>query len=773
MFGVAMRKLLLVPLLMGVFPITSTDAKTCLMMYQLADNNLEFFIRQDYAELASSAVIRSEDLRVWVYYDAFSGTALPSTVDENGNPVGAFTGSRYITFDRSIGQMRVVRTFDSEINSDSPDTIREYLETALTDCLDNGFDSLMAVFSSHAGGFFGYGGDEHPAMRRLQPQTNQNVARAIRDALDNAAGGRKLDVLGFDACNMLAFGAADDYGEADVATYLLASEGLEPGHGWAYQFLRSAPDALTLATEIVATFVSRTQGSNFHQTPKTLAILDLQKFFVFLDAFEDFLGRLLPVLQAGDVTLHASVARSRTSAVSYEGILDSIGAIQPTSLDIGSWMAILAQLCNPGGDLGTSFQSARDTYADMFYYLSTGPGTPVGTGMHVLWPNQQVYFTQKPTFDTILFSDSRYSTLAAPNFRAFLQWFLENNNPGTGGTDTVCGGPSAVPVVEMPDPNVLIYGDTGTLNLETELFEVNAEIGPLVDQMVIEYAIDLSTPLKPVLESRGYTPNSTEYLYLKGGDLIGEYSGSNFTTSWDQNFYFLNISGIDQFEALYVSDGGDGSKRVHAMYFPEDKREEVSRLGFLDYLFFDFEYWADQGAVFSYLLFSVNETEGRINDNLSLFINDGNTYFEQPRENGGMLMPMVYIDAFIQDRNLTVLPGGFNQTVIDWSTELNYNILTTNTSSVFRVIPATDAVMVNVYAFDHGNQERGPEIRRYDVYRPTRSASTGSQPGAEEAGGDSQLGAEAGGESAGASGSMLHHLTNALLLLVVGLFAAI
>ena len=50
-----------------LFPV-ATQAKTCLMLYQMADNNLEYYIRQDYNELATSQVISSSDLRTWVYY---------------------------------------------------------------------------------------------------------------------------------------------------------------------------------------------------------------------------------------------------------------------------------------------------------------------------------------------------------------------------------------------------------------------------------------------------------------------------------------------------------------------------------------------------------------------------------------------------------------------------------------------------------------------------------------------------------------------------------
>jgi hypothetical protein len=133
-----------------LLPVAS-EAKTCLMLYQLADNNLEFYIRQDYNELSSSPVISNPDLRTWVYYDALNsgGQALPNTVDSSGAPEsGTHQGSRYLTYDSSFGKMRVDVELPGEVNSDLPGTVQSFLTHALGDCLQNGHDSLFVLFAS-------------------------------------------------------------------------------------------------------------------------------------------------------------------------------------------------------------------------------------------------------------------------------------------------------------------------------------------------------------------------------------------------------------------------------------------------------------------------------------------------------------------------------------------------------------------------------------------------------------------------------------------------
>ena len=216
------------------------------MLYQLADNNLEYYIRQDYAELSISPVLKSPDLRTWIYYDALNqgGAALPNTYTATGVEATATLGSRYITYDASQDQMRIDLELQGEQNSDTPTVMTDFLKRAMQDCIENGHDSLMAVFSSHGGGFAGFGGDENVRrnrfLRRELLQTNQNIATAIKTALDEVPGAPdRLDVLGFDACLMQGVGVADDY--MDITQYILASEAVEPGHGESTKILALLP----------------------------------------------------------------------------------------------------------------------------------------------------------------------------------------------------------------------------------------------------------------------------------------------------------------------------------------------------------------------------------------------------------------------------------------------------------------------------------------------------------------------------------------------------
>jgi hypothetical protein len=222
---------------------------TSLLSYAPADNDLESFIREDNYELTQSAAISDPSLTTWVYFDGRNFNdeqAISGYYDDDGSYVitsplkNVFNadgsdrtekeaGSNYMTWDHNQGKMIVERTLEGEVNGDSPETVYEYLLVALTDCVAKGANEFMFVMSSHGGGYYGFGGDHNVRGRHLTQQ-NADIAQAITKALNDVDGApEQLDVLGFDACLMQAFGALDDF--TSVTKYYLASEATEPGEG--------------------------------------------------------------------------------------------------------------------------------------------------------------------------------------------------------------------------------------------------------------------------------------------------------------------------------------------------------------------------------------------------------------------------------------------------------------------------------------------------------------------------------------------------------------
>ena len=186
--------------------------------------------------MTQSAMTQAASTVTWVYFDAlnegdpdYTGGPLANVYNSDGTPLTeSFEGSRYLRWDHGLGKMVVDLTLPEEQGSDSPTVVQSFLEYALTDCVAKGKTEYFLAFSSHGGGYAGFGGDNHGRRRLLQAPSS--IRSAIAASLSSVPGApSQLDVLGFDACLMQSMGAMDDF--LDITQYYLASEAVEPGHG--------------------------------------------------------------------------------------------------------------------------------------------------------------------------------------------------------------------------------------------------------------------------------------------------------------------------------------------------------------------------------------------------------------------------------------------------------------------------------------------------------------------------------------------------------------
>jgi len=158
------------------------------------------------------------------------------------------------------------------------------------------------TFWDHGASYMGIGPDSnHPG----------NGILTMKD-LDQAftASGSRYDMIGFDACLMASIEVAQAV--QPFGDYLLASEELEPGHGWDYedltQFMGRHPGASVpaLGKKFVDSFLDSPKHQGRFSNNKTLSIVDLKQFQTVataLDKVSDVLAANLessyePVLQA-------------------------------------------------------------------------------------------------------------------------------------------------------------------------------------------------------------------------------------------------------------------------------------------------------------------------------------------------------------------------------------------------------------------------------------------------------------------------------------------
>ena len=173
----------------------NTQPIAILPLFSSLDNNLEYFIREDNYELTQSDVIKDSSLTTWIYFDHRnygSGEDIFDQLENVYNSAGGELtgqkpeGSQYLTWSHPLQKMIVERNLVGEQNGDDLNVVYNFFVTALTDCVAKGSTEYMAVFSSHGGGFYGFGGDDNIA--RKLTQVNDNIVTALSAALEDVPG---------------------------------------------------------------------------------------------------------------------------------------------------------------------------------------------------------------------------------------------------------------------------------------------------------------------------------------------------------------------------------------------------------------------------------------------------------------------------------------------------------------------------------------------------------------------------------------------------------
>jgi hypothetical protein len=178
-----------------------------------------------------------------------------------------------------------------------------------------------------------------------------------------------------------------------------------------------------LAKDIQSTFLESRHGLSTHMTPKTLAIVDLAKYDIFLKSWDSLSAELRRLLVSKDPEVYTQMNRARNAAIAFESVVDDAGTNGPSAADIGSFMNIFANGCvpSPGSSLGLLLNDAQNSYADMFLERGIGEGTPQATGMHILWPVRREFAAYQSFYEEKLFNTNLpYATAAAPEWLKLL-----------------------------------------------------------------------------------------------------------------------------------------------------------------------------------------------------------------------------------------------------------------------------------------------------------------------------------------------------------------
>ncbi|WP_226666218.1 clostripain-related cysteine peptidase [Metabacillus litoralis] len=169
---------------------------------------------------------------------------------------------------------------------------------------------------NHGGGpLGGYGVDE---VNDLDNLTLKELHTALQDAYDQT--GVIFEVIGFDACLMASLEIAHTV--SPFGKYLVASEELEPGHGWNYTPIL---DELTNNPSMDGAALGKVIADGFYKQAKeqdtdatvTLSVTDLSKVKHVLNALDDLMEVATPDLQTPSE--RNMISGSLSKAESYGG----------------------------------------------------------------------------------------------------------------------------------------------------------------------------------------------------------------------------------------------------------------------------------------------------------------------------------------------------------------------------------------------------------------------------------------------------------------------
>ena len=200
------------------------------------------------------------------------------------------------------------------------------LESFLKFCNKNyPADHKMVIFWDHGGGSTsGASLDENYAGDCL---TLPELKKAFTSACKPSKKNPPYDIIGFDTCLMATVDVANIF--HGIGKYLVASEELEPGIGWAYDGWLSA---LAEDTAISPKELGKTICDTYYSACEeygladevTLSVTDLSKASAVVDQY-DVLGAEALISAVDDSAFFADFSRAAVSAENYGGNTDKSG----------------------------------------------------------------------------------------------------------------------------------------------------------------------------------------------------------------------------------------------------------------------------------------------------------------------------------------------------------------------------------------------------------------------------------------------------------------
>lgn len=330
-------------------------SKWTVLNYCAADNNLYAYIYDDVASMEQ--VGSTPAVQLVAQFDHQNNGAYRFRIEKDEAMSLGPSGRIDSPVVESLGK----------VNMSDPKTLADFIAWGMKKYPS---ERTMLVIADHGKGWQGLVQDDSHKGWMSVPQLKQALQTAEQET------GRKLDVIGFDACLMASVEVASEIKEH--AKYMVASQALEGREGWPYHHmldfasLQEIQQAHLFKSDLEARqaveLVVRSAAANPEVLP-TMSAIDLSQ----MTALEEKLKEVGAQLKAAALPAPAlREARAQTQAFGQ-------------TFDLGNFLQNLEQLAQSQGkaDLVAAVQSCREQLAQTVVAEAHSKEFPNATGLTV------------------------------------------------------------------------------------------------------------------------------------------------------------------------------------------------------------------------------------------------------------------------------------------------------------------------------------------------------------------------------------------------------
>lgn len=336
-------------------PAVDEAGEWTMLVYLAADNDLEPFALEDLDEMT-----RTEGMELIVLVDRNGGY---SADDAAG--LGDFEGTQLLRI--ADGTVEVLEDL-GELDTGDPATLEDFVADGLA---EHGSARNGLVIWNHGASWPGAAIDETSGGTLL---SLAGIRDAVAGGLDRA-GVDRLDLIGFDACLMATYEVAQNL--EPVSRTLLASEELEPGHGWNWEAV-TAPggtvSTVDLAQGVVDGFAA--QSLQYGTSGVTLSLVDLDR----LEGVDRAFDAMTSAVDTDAAGLVGRISSGRADALGFGR--DPDPTYDMHMVDVGHLASLLSDIA-PMADAAAQLEVAID---DAVLVNVTDDTTQQATGLAVYFP---------------------------------------------------------------------------------------------------------------------------------------------------------------------------------------------------------------------------------------------------------------------------------------------------------------------------------------------------------------------------------------------------